>query len=100
MKTINTLLKSQTFTELETKVLIQLNEELSGNFGETYSCVECKDLATALNLEVSTVKGVLGSLVKKNVLDTYDGRLNLGDVPMDLIFFKEQEEMDYEPVVK
>lgn len=100
MTTINTLLKSQSFTELETRLMIHLNEELSGNMGETFSHVECKDLAIALNLEVSTIKGVVGSLVKKGVLDTYDGRLNRGDAPLDLVYFKEQEQMDYELFIK
>ena len=100
MKTINTLFASQSFTELETKVLVWLNEKLKGNFGEMYSPYECKDLAKSLSLEVSTIKGVVGSLCKKGVLDTYDGRLNRGDAPLDLIYFKEQEQMDYEPLAE
>lgn len=96
MKTVNTLFKDQNFTPLEIQVMGQLNEELKGNFGETYSHVECKDLAKALSLEVSTIKGVVGSLVKKGILDTYDGRQNRGDAPIDLVHFKDQETMDYE----
>lgn len=96
MKTINTLLKSQTFTELETKVMVQLNEDLKYNLGEMYSIIECKDLASSLSLEVATIKGVVGSLVKKGILDTYSGKLNREDDQMDLVYFKEQEEMKYE----
>lgn len=84
------ILTSQPFTELELQVLHTLNNGLQSYFGEEYSDMDCIDIAKSTNLSVNTVKGVVGSLVKKDVLTTW--RIKT-DATYDLVLFVDQEEM-------
>ena len=76
-------------TEKETAILLHLHSELSSYFGEVYSDVDCNDISKSLNIDVNAVKGVVGSLVKKGILDTYDNGTGF-----DVISFVMQEEME------
>ena len=76
-------------TEKETAILLHLYSELSSYFGEGYSDIDCNDISKSLKIDVKTVKGVVGSLVKKGILDTYDTGTGF-----DVISFVMQEEME------
>ena len=88
MKTLKDITTGINLTTNETVILLYLNTELSSYFGETYSDVDCNDIAKGLKMNVSTVKGVVGSLVKKGILETWDTGTGY-----DVINFVEQEEM-------
>ena len=75
-------------TEKETTILSHLYSELSSYFGEEYSDIDCNDVSKSLNMDVKTVKGVVGSLVKKEILNTYDTGTGF-----DVISFVRQDEM-------
>lgn len=75
-------------TEKETVITLHLYSELSSYFGETYSDVDCNDIAKNLKVDVKTVKGVVGSLVKKGILETWDTGTGY-----DVVSFVKQEEM-------
>ncbi len=76
-------------TEKETIIILHLFAELSPYFGETYSDIDCNDIAESLKMDVRTVKGVVGSLVKKGILLTWDTGTGY-----DVVFFVKQEEME------
>lgn len=84
------ILNSQSFTELELQVLHALNNGLQSYFGEEYSDMDCTGIAKETNLSVNTVKGVVGSLVKKDVLSTWHIKT---DAAYDLVLFVDQEQM-------
>lgn len=90
MKTLKNILAENSLTELEVTVLIALNYELRGNFGELYSHVDTADLAEATNNSKPTIKGVLSSLQKKGIVvcDIYEDGSNL-------VGFVGQDEMEY-----
>jgi len=68
-----TLLNNNNFTAYETLVVTTLAIKLSPWIGvETYSPVEHSDIAEATGLEVSQIKGVVGSLVKKNIVEVFE----------------------------
>jgi len=87
MKNLDYLLK-KTETENEKAFITRLFSLLSDNFGEQYSWVDVSDMAEEINWTKSKVKGVLGSLVKKQILSTYDTGTGY-----DVIFFVEQIEL-------
>ena len=80
-------------TALERKVLSCLNDELSGYMGaEDFSEIECKDISQSISVDVKSVKGVIGSLVKKGILTTYSsGNRN----EYELILFVGQLDMEH-----
>ena len=64
--------KNLKLTEKELALVVYLNDALRSYFGEDHSDVDCNDIAKDLKWDVKTVKGVVGSLVKKNICGTYD----------------------------
>jgi|TARA_R110002153_G_scaffold95443_1_gene229232 DNA-binding MarR family transcriptional regulator len=81
-------------TKLEVLILNYLNKELSGNFGETYSHIEAQDIADHLKLPVNTIKGGVGSLVKKDLLETWETEpCNFETETSHVINFCDQENM-------
>lgn len=85
MKTQN--LKSQhNLTEKESQIFDFLVESLNSYFGEEYSDIDCNDIAKALNIDVKSVKGIVGSLVKKGICGTWGNSTGY-----DVIYFVNQE---------
>lgn len=64
--------KNLKLTEKELVLVVYLNNVLRSYFGEDYSDIDCNDIAKDLKWDVKTVKGVVGSLVVKGVVGTYD----------------------------
>ena len=64
--------KNLKLTEKELTLVVYLNDVLRSYFGEDYSDIDCNDIAKDLKWDVKTVKGVVGSLVVKGVVGTYD----------------------------
>ena len=64
--------KNLKLTEKELTLVVYLNNVLRSYFGEDYSDIDCNDIAKDLKWDVKTVKGVVGSLVVKRVVGTYD----------------------------
>jgi hypothetical protein len=78
-------------------VLKFLNNELSDHFGETFTDVDVKDIVKGLSIEVSSAKGLVGSLMKKGVLqaDHFTG----GDgKDYECFYFTEQDDLEYQPI--
>lgn len=90
-KNVQELLASNfSFTDKEVEMIKTLNDTNKSYFGEMYSDHDCNDLAKLLGWDVKTVKGVVGSLVKKNVFTTWDTGTGF-----EVISFVRQEEMSY-----
>lgn len=89
-KNVKEIIDSFKLTDNETKVILLLNDQLKSYFGETYSDVDCNDIADLLKMNVKTVKGVIGSLVKKNICGTYDTGTGY-----DVVIFSNQENMSF-----
>ena len=90
--TFQEIISTQNFTELETKVLNACNDKLKMFYGEYFSDLEVMDLAEYTNLGIAVVKGVVGSLVKKGILDTEP--IKCGDgITREFLYFTEQENM-------
>ena len=70
-KDLNYLL-NKVNTNKESDLVKFMFSELEGNFGETFSHVDVAMCAEKLGWKQSTVKGVLGSLVNKDILFTWD----------------------------
>lgn len=64
--------KNLKLTEKELALVVYLNHALRSYFGEDHSDIDCNDIAKDLKWDVKTVKGVVGSLVVKGVVGTYD----------------------------
>ena len=88
--TFTQILGSQPFTELELRTLIALCDLLTPFFGEAYSDVDCTDIAKRTGLDVNTIKGVVGSLVRKGVVGT--DQIST-DTIHNLVYFVDQEQM-------
>jgi len=88
--TINLILNAQHFSDLEIAVLVALNTLLSSYYGQDFTDTSIKDLANELKWSIESTKGVVGSLVKKGIIETWDNG------KYDLVIFKDQEEMEYE----
>lgn len=86
--TLSEITQGISLTEKENQVLEQLHTDLSCYFGEGFSDIDCKDVSRSLNIDVKTIKGVVGSLVKKGILQTYDTGTGY-----DVILFVGQDEM-------
>jgi len=72
-KIIKTILAEKNLTELEIRVIKCLVNKLDSWIGvETYSPVEHSDISEAIGLTIKQVKGVVGSLVKKNIVEVYE----------------------------
>lgn len=72
MKTVANIIQENNLTALETSVVNELATQLDQWIGvETYSPVEHLHIADALGIKVASVKGAVGSLVKKGILDVY-----------------------------
>jgi DNA-binding MarR family transcriptional regulator len=89
--TLNQIIQENNLTELEVRVLKALQDRNKDYFGEYFSDTEHKDLAQDLDVSISTVKGAVGSLVKKGIVSTYHH--DSSDCDMHFICFKDQEEM-------
>ena len=74
-------------TPLESQVIEYLNKALAPYFGEFFSDVDCNDIAKALGINVNIIKGAVGSLVKKGILETQETGTGF-----DVVLFKDQEE--------
>jgi|SRR5699024_1506658 len=71
--------KSSSLTELETKVLDYVNDNMK-EYGDGYSDVTVEDLSNYLGNSLNTIKGVVGSLTKKGLVITdhvEESRLNI-----------------------
>ena len=84
------LLEHTSLTKKESMVIDYLWEELSNYFGEHYSDVDVNDIAKDLELNTNTVKGVVGSLCKKDILGTYDTGNGY-----DVVNFINQDDLEY-----
>ena len=72
MTTVANIIQDNNLTALETLVVNELAVQLAPWIGcETYSPVEHSDVADALGIKVASVKGAVGSLVKKGIVDVY-----------------------------
>jgi len=91
MKNLEEILESVSLTEKELEMIKALSLRLSGNFGECYSDTDCRDLADILNWDVGVAKGVLGSLVKKGIVEEEE----LENFPSTVISFVGQDKMCY-----
>ena len=87
--TLSEITSNITLTEKESKVLSYIYDELSGNFGELVG-IGCTEVANALNVHVKTIKGIVGSLVKKGILTTYETVSGY-----EVVVFVDQEDMEY-----
>lgn len=83
--------KDNKLTAKEIVLLNVINESPDVSFGEEYSALDCNDVAKIIKWDVKTVKGVLGSLVKKNILSTYDTGTGY-----EVIIFVQQQIMTHE----
>lgn len=90
--TFQEIIASQSFTELETIILNACDSKLKMFYGEYFSDLEVKDLAEYTNLGINVVKGVVGSLKKKGILDTEPIRCGDG-ITREFVYFTEQENM-------
>ena len=61
-------------------------------YGEYFSDLEVSDLAEYTNLGINVVKGVVGSLKKKGILDTESNRCGDGKT-RESVYFTDQENM-------
>jgi len=100
MTTVTNIIQENNLTALETSVVNELAVQLAPWIGcETYSPVEHSDVADALGIKVASVKGAVGSLVKKGLLDVYtheeerDMWGKIEEKASQVIFFVEQEKM-------
>ena len=85
--------KDNKLTDKEIVLLNVINESPDVSFGEEYSALDCNDVAKIVKWDVKTVKGVLGSLVKKNILSTYDTGTGY-----EVIIFVQQQIMTYKKI--
>jgi DNA-binding MarR family transcriptional regulator len=59
-------------TDNEKEVIDCLKINLKAWIGhEDFSDIDCKDIAEQLKIDVKSVKGIVGSLVKKGILETF-----------------------------
>ena len=87
--TFQEIIASQSFTELETIILNACDSKLKMFYGEYFSDLEVKDLAEYTNLGINVVKGVVGSLKKKEILDTE--QIRCGDeINREFLYFTKQ----------
>ena len=85
MNTINTIKATNNLTEKEIEVIDFLSKELEPWIGvEDYSPIEVSDIAQGTSQSINSVKGIVGSLCKKQILSTWR------DESMDLISFLDQ----------
>ena len=97
MTIVKQIIESGNFSEKEIEVLKFLNDALANHFGDTFTDVDLKDIAEGLGVEINSAKGLVGSLMKKNILqaDHFTG----GDGKnYECFYFAEQEEMEYQPI--
>lgn len=90
--TFQEIIALQPFTELEIKVLDACDQNLKMFYGEYFSDIDVLDIAKTSQLEMSTVKGVVGSLVKKGVLKTESQKVGDGRT-VEFVYFADQENM-------
>ena len=97
---IPSILSNNDLTTLETQVILELSTQLNDWIGsETYSPVECADVANGTGLTVRSVKGIIGSLTKKGIVSTYeheecrgwDGKIE--EKAFQVIYFVDQDLM-------
>lgn len=94
MTTINQIIEAGNFTEKETRVLKFLNLALSDHFGDTFTDVDSKDIAEGCGMDINSVKGIVGSLMKKDILraDRFTG----GDgKKYECFYFTDQENLQF-----
>jgi predicted transcriptional regulator of viral defense system len=68
--TTNNTIENLNLTELETKVLTTLIDNLYAEAG--FSDVDAKDLSNWTKIDIKSVRGAVGSLVKKGIISIYD----------------------------
>lgn len=96
MTTIKEIIENGSFTDKESEVLRFLNEALKDQFGDTFTDVDTKDIVEGLNIETAAAKGIISSLIKKNILgsDHFTG----GDGKnYECFYFVKQEDLEYQP---
>lgn len=82
--------KSLNLTDKELSLIKIMNNLLKDYFGEDYSDVDCKDIAEYVKWDIKTVKGVVGSLVKKKILKTSDTGTGY-----EVVSFEKQSQMEF-----
>ena len=60
-------IKDLNLTQLEEQVLVSLISQLYAEAG--YSDVDAKDIAQHIKVDIKSVRGALGSLVRKDIID-------------------------------
>jgi len=60
-------IKDLNLTQLESQVLVSLISQLYAEAG--YSDVDAKDIAQHIKVDIKSVRGALGSLVRKGIVD-------------------------------
>ena len=100
MNSVEEIFSNNNLTALETSVITELANQLQDWIGcETYSPVQHSDVSDALGIKVTSVKGAVGSLVKKGILDVYtheEARDSFGKIEEPehhVIFFVDQDTM-------
>jgi len=97
MKTVREIIEAGDFTEKEIRVLKFLNLALSDHFGDTFTDVDCKDIAEGCGLDINSVKGILGSLIKKDILQA--DRFRGGDGKnYECFYFTDQKNLEFESI--
>ena len=87
-------------TVLEEQVIRYVANTLSGNFGEGYSDIDHAEVARECGLDINTVKGVVGSLVKKKIVYVFDWHKTERDGGGSTIHIEGQAETTFEDYVK
>jgi DNA-binding MarR family transcriptional regulator len=68
--TTNNTIENLNLTELEIKVLTTLIDSLYAEAG--FSDVDAKDLSKWTKIDIKSIRGVIGSLVRKDIISIYD----------------------------
>jgi hypothetical protein len=70
--TYQELINGKTLTGNESSLFKVIYNEQKHYIDEPFSALGCDELATMTNQPVSSIKGTIGSLVKKEMVVTYD----------------------------
>jgi hypothetical protein len=95
----------ENLTELERKVVKQMIEELTPWIGcESYTSLTAEDLVKKTEIESKTLRGVLSSLIKKEIIFSFEteisGSMFKPDEYETFFGFEKQEEKTVEELEK
>lgn len=97
MTTVREIIEAGDFTEKEIQILKFLNLALSDHFGDTFTDVDCKDIAEGCEIDINGAKGVVGSLMKKGILKA--DRFRGGDGKnYECFYFTDQHNLEFESI--